>query len=287
MIFKGPTGEHLQLEMIPETNALTIQDQKQSELAFLWVLAQSELIVDGVAVTLQENEVVCLTGFHKVTVKHLPKANLIRFNRPFFCILDHDSEVGCKGILFYGSAALPIISLDETGVSKLNALWNVFEMEMDEKPDPLQLEMLQTLLKRLLILCTRMYSEQINLEQLDPQKSDLVREFNFLVEMYFREKHQIADYADLLFKSPKTISNTFSKLGAKSPLSYIHDRITLEARRLLGYTDKPIKEVGYALGFEDIQSFSRFFKKNEGLSASEFKENFRLGKIDKPSGNTD
>ncbi|MFC3879414.1 helix-turn-helix domain-containing protein [Algoriphagus namhaensis] len=284
MIFKGHTGESLQLEMIPASKCSVVQEQGQSELAFLWILEKSELIIDGTLIELEADQVLCLTGFHQVAVKSLPKANLVRFNRPFFCILDHDSEVGCKGILFYGSSKLPIIELDEEGKSKLQALWRVFEMEIKEDPDPLQLEMLQMLLKRWLILCTRMYAKQTNLQKLDFQKSDLIREFNFLVEMHFREKHQVADYAKLLFKSPKTISNAFSKLGQKSPLAYIHERLTLEARRLLGYTDKPISEIGYELGFEDVQSFSRFFKKNEGLSPSEFKENLRLGKIANSSG---
>ncbi|MHA7131055.1 helix-turn-helix domain-containing protein [Algoriphagus namhaensis] len=270
--------------MIPASNCSVIQEQGQSELAFLWILERSELIIDGTIIELVADQVLCLTGFHQVAVKSLPKANLVRFNRPFFCILDHDSEVGCKGILFYGSSNLPIIQLDEEGKSKLQALWRVFEMEIKEDPDPLQLEMLQMLLKRWLILCTRMYAKQTNLQKLNSQKSDLIREFNFLVEMHFREKHQVADYAELLFKSPKTISDAFSKLGQKTPLTYIHDRLTLEARRLLGYTDKPISEIGYELGFEDVQSFSRFFKKNEGLSPSEFKENLRLGKIAKSSG---
>ncbi len=285
MIFSGKAGEHLQLELIPHCQADFIEEQDKSELAFLWVLEKSELSIDGLLYKLNPHEVVCLTGYHRIKVNLLPKAHFIRFNRPFFCILDHDSEVGCKGILFYGSSALPIIRLDEIGKSKLEALWNVFEMEMKEDPDPLQLEMLQMLLKRFIILCTRLYAQQSELQNLDSSKSDLVREFNYLVETHFREKHQVADYADLLFKSPKTISNAFSKLGEKSALSYIHDRITLEARRLLGYTDKPVKEIGYELGFEDIQSFSRFFKKNDGISPSDYRENFKSGKIDKPQGN--
>jgi AraC-like DNA-binding protein len=49
----------------------------------------------------------------------------------------------------------------------------------------------------------------------------------------------------------------------------------LEARRLLFYTDKPIKQLSYELGFEDIQTFSRFFKKNQGVAPTEFKENLK------------
>ena len=46
----------------------------------------------------------------------------------------------------------------------------------------------------------------------------------------------------------------------------------LEARRLLKYSDLQIQEVAYELGYEDVQAFSRFFKKQEGLSPSKFKE---------------
>jgi AraC family transcriptional activator of pobA len=131
--------------------------------------------------------------------------------------------------------------------------------------------MLQMILKRLLILCTRLYKEQSDLKSLTSFDSDLVREFNFLVEKHFKKIHTVKEYAELLNKSPKTIANLFSKMSSKTPLSYIHDRIMLEAKRLLFYTDKPIKEIGYELGFEDIQSFSRFFKINEGKSPSDFK----------------
>jgi len=75
----------------------------------------------------------------------------------------------------------------------------------------------------------------------------------------------------LLNKSPKTLSNVFSKIGQKTPLQYINDRKMLEARRLLKYTDKSVKEITYELGYEDVQTFSRFFKKQEGISPTYFR----------------
>ncbi len=62
-------------------------------------------------------------------------------------------------------------------------------------------------------------------------------------------------------KSPKTLSNVFKKMEAKSPLQFINDRLMLEARRLLRYADMSISEVGYEIGFADVQAFSRFLKK--------------------------
>jgi AraC-like DNA-binding protein len=52
---------------------------------------------------------------------------------------------------------------------------------------------------------------------------------------------------------------------------------------MLRYTDKPIKKIAYELGFEDIQTFSRFFKKMEQISPSDFKK-MHLGSIANSSG---
>ena len=137
--------------------------------------------------------------------------------------------------------------------------------------DNLQLEMLQMMLKRLLILCTRIYKKHENYSAVDNSQSDIIRDFNFLVEQNFKTKHTVTEYAALLNKSPKTLSNLFGKLSDKSPLQYIQDRIILEAKRVLGYTDLPVSEIGDDLGFKDIQSFSRFFKKHVGTSPTSFR----------------
>ena len=129
------------------------------------------------------------------------------------------------------------------------------------------------MLKRLLILCTRIYKEQSELTTFDKKQLDIVRDYNYLVETNFKTKKQVADYAEMLNKSPKTLSNLFKKYNEKSPLQIIQDRTILEARRLLRHSDQSIKEIAYEIGYEDIQSFSRFFKKLEGVSPSEFKKN--------------
>ena len=82
----------------------------------------------------------------------------------------------------------------------------------------------------------------------------------------------MADYADLMFKSPKTLSNTFKKLRNQSPLHMIQERIILEAKRQLYYTEKPIKEITYELGFSEPAQFSRLFKNTTGLSPSDFQK---------------
>jgi AraC-like DNA-binding protein len=190
--------------------------------------------------------------------------------------------VSCKGLLFYGANQLPYFQIPEEEMEKFETFWRMFQIEMQSKDD-LQLEMLQMMLKRFIILCTRIYKSQMNFTRLEFKEVDLVREFQFLVEQHFKIKHSVQEYADLLNKSIKTLANTFSKVSDKSPLQIIHERKLVEAKRMLRYTDMSIKEIAYELGFEDIQTFSRFFKKMEKLSPTDFKK-LLLGSIANSSG---
>ncbi len=213
----------------------------------------------------------CLTEFHRVEADHFEKIRLIRFNRPFYCIKDHDDEVSCKGLLFYTAMQPPVITIPKSETEKFEILWEMFLIEMGTA-DNLQFEMLQMMLKRFIILCTRIYKAERPLLNVKANTWDIIREFNFLVEIHFREKHSVAAYASLLNKSPKTLSNYFLREGTESPLQIIQERIMLEARRLLRYSDKSVKEIAYEIGYEDVQAFSRAFRQKEGIYPSSFRE---------------
>lgn len=279
MIFNGINNEYLLLSEINSTNCQELHDLVEGSLTLIWIKSEgTTLLIDGENYSFSKNQIVCLTEFHKVIYKCITDIYVVKFNRAFYCILHNDSEVGCKGLLFFGASKLPIISIPTEDLNKFEILWNMFSIEMNSR-DEMQIEMLQMMLKRLLILATRLHKEQNQLENVKSKSLDFIREFNLLVEMHFRQKHLVKQYAELLHKSPKTLSHVFAKMFQKSPLQFIHDRISLEAKRLLIYSDKPIKEIAYELGFEDVQTFSRFFKTKEGFSPSEFKEKTKSGNI--------
>ena len=199
-----------------------------------------------------------------------------QFNREFYCIVDHDKEVGCVGFLFYGNAQLPFLRLNEEEQRKFENLRGVFEEEF-EVDDVIKGDMLQMLVKRLIIKATRLAKEQYLDHKIDTNnKLDVIRQFNLLVEMHFRTQHQVQFYAAEMNKSPKTLSNLFLLYNHKSPSEVILDRLILEAKRLFYYTDKSSKEIGFELGFKDAGHFSRFFKNSTGLSPSGFKQDFKI-----------
>ncbi len=276
MLFHPNTGEYLLLDTITNDNEMLLQEKIEDGICMLWSTSEgNHLLVDDISYDISTNRILFLTDFHMVKPLSIESLRLIRFNRSFYCIRDHDREVGCKGLLFFGASQVPIISILQMDEDIFNMLWEMFLYEM-ETQDNLQYEMLQVMLKRFIILCTRTYKMGMEFS-MNTGEMDLFREFNYLVEMNYKALHSVAEYASLLYKSPKTLSNLFAQLNRPSPLQVIQDRIVLEARRYLRYTEKPIKEIAYDLGFEDTQSFSRLFKRKVGKSPSEHRTDFLGG----------
>jgi len=271
MEFRGKNNEYIQIVEVDSDNCYLLKDFKKSELSLLWFVSDNNrLKIDNVEYAFQQNEIVSLTEFHHIEPIQINRVKLIKWNRDFYCIINHDSEVSCKGLLFFGASTVPVMRPDKEDVETLETVLKMFAIEMQSK-DNLQLEMLQMMLKRLLILCTRIYKAKHNYTD-TTANIDIIREYNFLVEQHFKSKHTVNEYAELLNKSPKTLSNLFKKNGEITPLKFIQNRIMLEARRQLTYSDWSVSEIAYDLGFSDIQVFSRFFKGQEGISPQKFKE---------------
>ncbi|GAB5474623.1 MAG: helix-turn-helix domain-containing protein [Maribacter sp.] len=231
------------------------------------------VLVDGMPIQLLANQLLTTTYLHHVSYERTEAPlTAFLFNREFYCISDHDSEVSCNGILFFGTQDLPIISIPKAQERKFNTLYEVFEDEFST-PDKIQGDMLQMLLKRLIIICTRLAKEQHIVQKLDNEQIDVVRKFNVLVDTHYKTKRKVGDYAEMLFKSPKTLSNLFAIYNQKSPQQIILERLALEAKRLMTFTDKQNQEIAYELGFNDPAHFSRFFKKMTQLSPTKYREN--------------
>lgn len=99
----------------------------------------------------------------------------------------------------------------------------------------------------------------------------LIARFNELVERRFRDDQGVAEYAHALHVSESRLRNATLAVTGQSPIQLIHARILLEAKRQLHYTDSPISEIAWALGFADPAYFTRFFSRRTGLSPRAFR----------------
>lgn len=240
---------------------------------FIWIQSGSLLLeIDHVPTTLVKGEIIPLTPLHHIKFKAINGEYLtLLFNSNFYCIFGHDNEVSCNGFLFNGTSNVMQLKLSESQVASLRDITDSLTSEYAIK-DNLQEEMLRILLKRFIILCTRIAREKFSVSPEREKAFDMVRQFYVLVDNHFKEKKMVQDYADMLHRSPKTLSNLFTTCGLPSPLRIIHERIEAEAKRLLLYSQKSAKEITEILGFEDQATFSRFFKKMTGESVSEYRK---------------
>jgi AraC-like DNA-binding protein len=274
MIYEDGSKEFLHLIELDKKNSSLVFDVQKNDMTFIWNTGDLlQITVDKVPYQLVKNQVIFLTEFHKVDHINLTAARMVRFNQSFYCIINHDNEVGSKGLLFFGATGVPVISINGDEINDFETSWQIFCSEM-RRNELLQKDMLQLLLKRMLILSVRVLSKANNLHKLEKGQADIIREFNYLVEGHFSRHHDVAFYADQLNRSPKTLSNLFSLVSRRTPLNIIHDRIMIHAKRQMYYTNHSIKEIAYELGYADIQTFSRFFKNKEGLSPLQYREKF-------------
>lgn len=250
-----------------------VEERLLANYTFIWSQEKAlSLHVDGIPMEVPPYHIMALTPHQHIKIPEDSPIEVIvyQFNRDFYCIKDHDKEVSCVGLLFFGLDAVPIIALDEKEQKSFTLLHHIFLEEFEHK-DTIQAEMLRMLLARFIIKATRLV--KLSNENSIPKSSttDLLRNFNFLVENHFKESHSVSFYAEKLNKSPKTLSNSFTKYQ-KSPIKIIQDRIVLEAKRQLMYTDKSTKQIAFDIGFDDPSHLSRMFKKVTSLSPSQYKK---------------
>jgi AraC family transcriptional activator of pobA len=95
--------------------------------------------------------------------------------------------------------------------------------------------------------------------------------FGALVDTNFATHTTLDHYAVQLGISVAHLNAICRELSGRSALQLIHERLMLEARRELIYTSMTIKEISELLGFTDPAYFTRFFKRQMGMSPKDFR----------------
>ena len=194
----------------------------------------------------------------------------ISFDKEFYCVETHGKEIACNGVLFNNVHRATMISLQAADAPMF---WQLIQNMMNELQNPGQAhrEILETYLRMFLIEALRKLDR--NQQQVeDKEENKLVADFIALVEKHHAQKHGVAEYAQMLAIAPKSLTKRLQAEGYPTPTQVIRDRIVLQAKRDLRYTDKSVKEIAFDLGFDDPAYFTRYFKKAEGVSPNGYKE---------------
>jgi AraC family transcriptional activator of pobA len=127
---------------------------------------------------------------------------------------------------------------------------------------------LQTIIVQVLRLLRR--RDGVARDAVGPQ-ARLVARFREVLERRFRSGDGIEAYADVLGVTVSRLRQACLRMGGGPPIKLIHERMILEARRALLYSNMTVAEVGFEIGLVDPAYFSRFFTKAVGLSPRAFR----------------
>jgi AraC-like DNA-binding protein len=209
-----------------------------------------------------ENNVVFFVSpgqIHQVYPVSRPKGWVITFSKEFLHH-NHISEDFIAEInLFQSFEQRPPIHLDETTRQKIDLLMPLME-EAYKNSMPHQIAALSAYLKLFLVYCNQVCVLARPNTQPNDSGYQLLKSFKDLVTRHFRKFHKTSDYAKMLHISPKYLNQVVKSLIGQTAKEVIQEKIILNAKRELRYTDKPVKEIAFELGFEDPLYFSSFFK---------------------------
>jgi AraC-like DNA-binding protein len=195
----------------------------------------------------------------------------LSFNKDFL-VSDNDGSM----------KALPIIQNVHNGhelslhAQDLQFVEDILEKILTEyaSKEAWQHTMLLSYMKILLVYLSRLYMEQFNDKGLSTDRL-LLKKYLSRIDGSYTQQHEVAAYADMLNISAGHLSEVVKEQSGKPAIAHIHERLILEAKRLLFHTDNSMKEIAFHLGFEDASYFSRFFRRITGHTPLQYRVNFR------------
>lgn len=141
-------------------------------------------------------------------------------------------------------------------------------------PGEWQQRMLGSYLSLLLTYLSRLYTAQYEHQGTSADQL-LLKDFQLKINDRFRELHEVGDYAALLNISAGHFSEVVKAQSGKPAIKHIHERLILEASRLLFHTNQSLKEIAFDLGFSDASYFNRFFKRETNTTPAQYRNTIR------------
>ncbi|OSQ38047.1 helix-turn-helix domain-containing protein [Thalassospira mesophila] len=107
------------------------------------------------------------------------------------------------------------------------------------------------------------------------QKNAKFRKFQNQIENQYRQHRPLDYYAREIGITTTQLNRICKDIVEMTAIEVVHNRLILEAKRVLIYTDINIQQIADELGYQDAGYFSRFFAKKAGMSPARFRALYR------------
>lgn len=170
---------------------------------------------------------------------------------------------------FYNSILnRPEVVFETQELSKILPYFDLLIQENNQE-NKYQLDKMLNLLDCIHIEIARKYSETYSHQT--HSYNIKISAFEILLEEHFKTQKLPSFYAEQLHITLKHLNRICNEILQKTATEVIMDRVILEIKRMLTDKQLAVNEIAYKVGYEDYSYFSRVFKKQTGMSPTEFR----------------
>ena len=202
------------------------------------------------------------------------KAHLIVIAPDFLKRINIDTKRRMPLFLQFGS--LPCMELTHAESQSLRSFISMVEQELKGSETDFSSEIIGGLIAATIYkvgdILTHYLTEHPEVDSpIHNRAEEYFRQFTELLGEHYKHERSVGFYARQLCITPKYLTTLIKRISGKSVSEWIDNYVILEAKTLLKYSNMSVQEIAYYLNFPNQSFFGSYFKRNAGMSPSQYK----------------
>lgn len=240
---------------------------------------KGRLFLDDEAITIKDNTIVFISPFQRkkweMDFSYTTYFTTLVFQEDFLNEFFSDKLFTYRLLYFYQTSYPHHLYSDEKQIESICAIFWEMKSELIS-PNLDSVHIIRSLIYYLLQRLSRTYGIVYNLPY-GVDNDNYAYLFKKLMEVHIREKHKVSDYCKMIRVSRITLNTAVKKQFNVTATDLLKNRLLTEIKTELIYSDKTITEVAYDFGYTEPSHMMRFFKRQTGLTPSEFLKAYQKG----------
>ena len=202
------------------------------------------------------------------------KAHLIVIAPDFLKRINIDTKRMMPLFLQFGS--LPCMELTHAESQSLRSFISMVEQELKGSETDFSSEIIGGLIAATIYkvgdILTHYLTEHPEVDSpIHNRAEEYFRQFTELLGEHYKHERSVGFYARQLCITPKYLTTLIKRISGKSVSEWIDNYVILEAKTLIKYSNMSVQEIAYYLNFPNQSFFGSYFKRNAGMSPSQYK----------------
>lgn len=271
----GLDGEVVALEgALPEEEFLSMPSRLNAYLVAVCTAGEADMMLNLERVTLRKNTLYLLAPNH--ILQHFSmrdfRVALLLVSADLFNHINIDTKRLMPLSVGYKDSVIELT--DEEAASMVDYISRV-KREIEVKPGVFTQDLIATQIAGVMYkvgdMLMRRSETQKEVGAVKHRAEDYFKQFTTLLGKHFLVERSVGFYAEQLNITPKYLTTLIKRVSGRSVSQWVDYYVTIEAKTMLKFTDMSILEISNALNFANQSFFGSYFRRNAGMSPSQYR----------------